>query len=70
MHAGKNTIGRFALGNFGMACMDAILKAFDAHESMAKRVMTSERIREGVKRHVLELVYKGFKDRRESGEAA
>jgi len=68
--ASQNSMEQFALGDFGTAIMDAILKALDAHESMAEQVMTNERTREGVKRLVLELVYLGFAKRRREGDAA
>ena len=68
MQAAQNSREQFALGDFSAAFMDAILEGLDAYQSMAEQVLTEDRTKEGFKRLVLELVYKGFEEKRAAGQ--
>jgi len=63
--AATNTKEQFALGDFNIAMMDAVIEGLDNYQSMASQVLGNEQVKKGFAALLLELVYRGFEQRRE-----
>lgn len=62
--AKSNTKDQFALGDFRNVMMNNVMEGLDNYTSMATQVLNEERIREGFATILLEMVYKGFKEKK------
>ena len=61
--ARNNSKDQFALGDFRTVMMDKVIEGVENYNSMATQVLNEEKIKEGFAKILLEMVYKGFKDR-------
>lgn len=66
--AKSNTKDQFALGDFRNVMMDKVIQNLDNYTAMATQVLNEDRIREGFANILLEMVYKGFKEKEIVGD--
>ncbi|MFN8469372.1 MAG: type I restriction endonuclease [Caldilineaceae bacterium] len=63
--AASNSKEQFAMGDYLKVFMDTLVDALDGYQGVVEQVLAQEGTRAGFERLVLELVYKGFAEKRE-----
>lgn len=67
--AATNTKEQFKMGDFDNEMMDAVIAGLDNYQSMASQVLGSEKVKKGLANLLLDMVYKGFEQRRGGDQA-
>ena len=64
--AASNSKEQFAMGDYPKVFMDTLVDALDGYQGVVEQVLAQEGTRAGFERLVLELVYRGFAEKREA----
>ena len=68
--AASNSKEQFAMGDYPKVFMNTLVDALDGYQGVVEQVLAQEGTRAGFERLVLELVYRGFAEKRDGQQKA